>query len=80
LRARWRILFHVPLAVELIARIQKRAVIALADQAIELLDGEALVEIDFFEFCSLCAKPTLRVAAGGSSRFEVELEGGHMVV
>jgi hypothetical protein len=42
-----------------------------------MLHGEAFIEVDFFEFCSFCAKPTLRVAAGGSSRFEVELQCGH---
>ena len=51
--------------------------VALADETVQLLDGESFIEVDFFEFGSLCAKPTLRVAAAGSGGFGVELEGGH---
>jgi hypothetical protein len=39
LGARRRIRLHSALAVKLIARVQEDAVVALADQAIQLLDG-----------------------------------------
>jgi len=37
--ARRRILLHLALAIKLVARVQERAVVALADEAIQLLDG-----------------------------------------
>jgi hypothetical protein len=55
-------------------------VVALADEAVELLGGQSFIEIDFLEIGSLCAKPPLRVAAGGSSGFGVKGQCGHAVV
>jgi len=75
--ARRRIFLHLALAIELVARVQKRAVVALADEAIQLLDGQSFIEVDFLEIGSLCAKPTLRVAAGGSSGFGVKGQCRH---
>jgi hypothetical protein len=63
---RW-ILFHAALAVEIVTRVQKRFVITLADQTIQLRDRELLVEIGLFERYTFFAKQTLRFAAGGSS-------------
>ena len=71
--ARGRMLLHVALAIEFIAGIQKLAVIARADQLLELGDRESFIEIDYFEFNALFAKQTLRLAAGGSTGFQIEL-------
>jgi hypothetical protein len=48
-------------------------VVAFADQAIQLGDGQALVEVDFLELGASGAKRTLRVAAGGSGGFQIKL-------
>jgi hypothetical protein len=74
LGARRRILFHAALAIEFVARIQKQLVIAIANQFVELRDGEFPIEVGLFERDALFAKQTLRFAAGGSSGLEVELE------
>ena len=57
----------------LVARIEKRLVIAVADERIQLLLAQSAIEIDLFEGRSGFAKKTLRVAAGGSSGLEVKL-------
>jgi len=80
LGARRRVFLHSAFAIKLVARVEECSIVPLADQMVQLLDGESLIEVDFFEFRSLCAKPTLRVAAGGSSRFEVELQCGHVAM
>jgi hypothetical protein len=67
------VLFHVALAVKLIARIQKEPVIARPDQLIERFHGKAFVEIDLFKLSAGGAKQTLRVATGGSRGFQIEL-------
>ena len=69
---RWRLL-HLLLAIQLVARIEKRLVIAIADERIQFLLAQAAIEIDLFEGRSGFAKKTLRVAAGGSSGLEVKL-------
>ena len=73
LGSRGRRLLHILLAIQLVARIQKRFVIAIAYESIQLLLGEAAIEIDFLEGRSGLAKKTLRVATGGSSGLEVKL-------
>jgi hypothetical protein len=37
--SRRRIVLHLALAIKLVARVQERAVVALADEAVQLLDG-----------------------------------------
>ena len=66
---------HVALAVEFVAGIQEVAVVALADQLVEFLDRQSLVEIDLLKLDAFFAKQTLRVAAGGSSGFQIEFHG-----
>jgi hypothetical protein len=60
------------LAVQLVSGIQKQPVVALSDQPVEFLDGEAASDIDVLKLRALFAKPTLRVAAGGSGGFQIE--------
>jgi hypothetical protein len=64
---------HVTLAIELVSRVQKLAVIALSDQAFEFFYRKPAAEIDLLESRAFFAKETLRFAAGGSSGLEVEL-------
>ena len=75
--SRRRIVLHLALAIKLVARVQEGAVVAVADEAVQLLDGQPFIEVDFLEIGSQCAKPTLRVAAGGSSGFGVKGQCGH---
>src|SRR5205085_1778407 len=70
--ARGRIVLHAALAVELIPSVQKIFVVALADEFLQLRYGQALIQVDLVKFDASCAKGTLRVAAGGSSRLEIE--------
>lgn len=64
---------HVALAIELISRVQKLAVVSSSDQALQFFYGKPAAEINLLESRAFFAKETLRFAAGGSSGFEVEL-------
>jgi hypothetical protein len=64
---------HFAFAVQFVARVQKVAVIVLADQFLELSRREAFAEIDLIEAGGVVAKPTLRFSAGCSGGFQVEL-------
>jgi len=66
------VLLHLALAIQLVARVEKFLVVTIADQFVEFGYGKALVQIDLFESNSSLAKETLRFAAGGSSRLEIE--------
>ena len=72
--ARRRILFHAALAIQLVARIKKQLVVAIANQFVELRDRELSIEIGLFKCNTLFAKQTLRFAAARSSGLEVEVE------
>jgi hypothetical protein len=67
-----RVLFHTTLAVKFISGIQEFAVVPGSNQMVEFIDCQALVEIDFLKLDASFAKQTLRVAASGSRRFEIE--------
>ncbi len=71
-----RVIFQIQLAVDFIACVEEGQVVAVTDDAIELLDGESLVEVDGFGFDVILYQETPGFAAGGSSGFGVELHGG----
>jgi hypothetical protein len=64
---------HVALAIEFVSRVQKLAIVASSNQALQVFYGKPAAEIDLLESRSLFAKETPRFAAGGSGGFKVEL-------
>jgi hypothetical protein len=66
---------HLAFTVQLVSGIEEFAVIALSDELFDFTGRQALAEIDFLDAGALFAKETLRFAAGGSSRFQVEFHG-----
>jgi hypothetical protein len=64
--ARWRILLQAALAVKLVTRVEKLAVIAGADQRVELSFGKTPIEINFLEHGSTIAEQCPRLAAGAA--------------
>jgi len=73
--ARRRILFHVPFAVELVARIQEKFIVPRADEPVQFFRTQAAIEIDLFKLRAPFAKETLRVAAARSSWLQVKFHG-----
>ncbi|HTS31565.1 MAG TPA: hypothetical protein VMH81_37095, partial [Bryobacteraceae bacterium] len=72
LLARWWMVLHAALAVQLVPRIQKQLVVALSDQPVEFFDGQPLIQVDFLKIRALFAKPTLRFPASRSSGFQIK--------
>ena len=67
--------FQIQLAVQFIASVEEGQAVAITDEAVQLVDGESLVEVDGFGFDLIVYQETPGFAAGGSSGFGVELHG-----
>jgi len=71
---RW-VLPHAAFAIEFVARIQKQAVIPVANQVLQFFSRDSLVQIDFFESRAPFAQETPGFTAAGSSGLEVQFHG-----
>ena len=70
-----RVSLQIQLAVQFIASVEEGQVVAITDEAVQLVDGESFVEVDGFGFDLIVYQETPGLAAGGSSGFGVELHG-----
>jgi hypothetical protein len=77
LLTRRRRLLHLFLPVQLIAGIEKALVVPFADQRIQRGFAQPLVQVDLFVLRAPIAEETPRVAAGASSRLQVEFQRCH---